>query len=287
MNMNARWFLLLVGAATLLVVACGGDDDAATTVPASSTTDAPATTVPSPSMLAGTEWIVDRLSLNGADYPLVVGSPPTIVFPADRLEINGTTGCNNYFGAVAFAPGQEISIDQLGMTEMACVDPPELMEQEATFAASLPTIKFYTVMDDGLTMVSGDGSVMISAISRQAAVPDVDLDGAEWFADTRMEGGAASTMIQGTEVTLLFPEFGDTVRGNTGCNSLEATMEGDDGAIELSDFQVTEIGCEPDVMEQEEFVLRILGDAVAYDIKGDRLTIVTPDGDGLSFVARQ
>jgi heat shock protein HslJ len=286
MNMKARSFLALVGAATLLVVACG-DDDAATTTATQPASDAPATTAPAPSMLAGTEWIVDRLTLSGADYPLVIGSSPTIAFPADRQEITGSTGCNSYFGAVSFTPGQGISIDQLGMTEMACVDPAELMEQEATFAAALPTIAFYTVMDDGLTMVSGDGSVTISAISREAAVPDVDLDGAEWFADTRMEGGGASTMIQGTEVTLLFPKFGDTVRGTTGCNSFEATMGGDDGAIELSDFQVTERGCEPNVMEQEEFVLRILNAAVAYDIRGDRLTIVTPDGDGLSFVARQ
>ena len=110
MNMKARLFLLLVGAVTLLVVACG-DDDAATTTTSQPTSDAPATTAPGPSMLAGTEWIVDRLTLDGADYPLVLGSSPTIAFPADRQEITGSTGCNSYFGAVAFAPGQEIGIE--------------------------------------------------------------------------------------------------------------------------------------------------------------------------------
>ena len=157
---------VVVAAAALLVGGCSDGDDAS---PSSSSPRA-ATTRPEPSSLPGTAWVVQGLTVDGVSVPLEAGSPPTLVFDTTG-GVSGSTGCNSYFGSVVFSAGQSLHIDQVAMTEMACLDPPGLMEQESRFASALAGVEFYDVMGDQLTLVDAGGRVTITA-TPSAFVPN-------------------------------------------------------------------------------------------------------------------
>ena len=77
--------------------------------------------------LDGTSW---KLLSYGERIPLE-GRAITADFTAS--EISGSSGCNHYFGRYQ-VKGNRISIKSLAWTEMACLDPEGIMEQEQTEA---------------------------------------------------------------------------------------------------------------------------------------------------------
>ena len=273
----------------LLVAACGdeaGADGSTTSSPPAS--DTPTTAVPGvtgsgdASDLVGSEWIVDRFSLGGVDVVLVPDADPSIVFSADGPEVGGTTGCNSYFGTIDYGPPGEITISQVGQTEMACF-PDEVMAQEQQFTQALPTVRFYDIEGDRLTLVSEDGTVIITAVNRDSVEVPLELGDVTWIADTRIDRDAASTLVPGTGVTLTFDAALGNIGGNSGCNSFGATYVVDDDRIRVDDITGTERGCEPAVMDQEAFVYDVLANADTFTIDQGRLTIMTADGRGLSL----
>ena len=66
--------------------------------------------------LSGTTW---KLISYANNIPLA-GKDMTASF--DAKEIRGSASCNSYFGAYRLK-GDQISIGELGWTEMACMDP--------------------------------------------------------------------------------------------------------------------------------------------------------------------
>jgi heat shock protein HslJ len=51
-----------------------------------------------------------------------------------------------------------------------------------------------------------------------------------------------------------------------------------DGRLTFTDFSVTEIGCEPAVMDVEAAMLAVLAVVDRFDLDGDRLTFSNGDG---------
>lgn len=78
----------------------------------------------------------------------------TINFISAEVKMEGSAGCNSYFG------GYEVSEDNLtinspiGSTEMACPEP--IMNQEQEYLAILQDAESYEIEDDQLQIVSGD-----------------------------------------------------------------------------------------------------------------------------------
>lgn len=105
------------------------------------------------SSLEGTQWLL--VSLGGAT-PLASTAPPSAEFSAD--EISGSTGCNHYFGAYEVS-GTEITIRDLASTEMACMDPEGMMDQEQAFLAALRETANYSLAGDRLEFLDATGSV--------------------------------------------------------------------------------------------------------------------------------
>ncbi|MDJ0959303.1 MAG: META domain-containing protein [Acidimicrobiia bacterium] len=283
--MNYRMLLSTALAAVIVVAACGDTSDDAS--PSSTDSTSP-TTAPSggatSSDLVGTRWIVDGLTIGGADYSLVPDADPTIEFSADQPTIGGTTGCNSYFAEVEYLAGGELRIGGVGQTEMACF-PQEVMDQEAQFGLAISQVEFYELDGDRLTLASLDGSVIISAVNRDSVVMPVELGGVTWIADTRIERDAASTLVGGNDVTLTFDMARGNIGGNSGCNQFGATFVIDDDRIRVADLVGTEIACEEPVMEQQRFLYDVLLNADTFNIDDRRLTILTADGRGISLVA--
>lgn len=136
--MRIRAGVILLSLITLALTACGGQGDGGAT-------DAPS--------LEGTEWVL--LTLNG--QPPLPGTLPTAAFTAD--QINGTTGCNHYFGSYE-AAGGTLTIREVGMTEMYCMDPAGVMEQEQQFLSALTSVTAYRMTANRLELLDSSGAAL-------------------------------------------------------------------------------------------------------------------------------
>jgi heat shock protein HslJ len=147
-------FLGLLVALVLLVSACGGSNTATSTsegqlsepapatAPATTTASEPVDTVDAPE-LGGTNWKVTDYSQGSGTITNVWKTEVTISFAADGT-VSGSAGCNDYQGTWTVSgaydefesgvpdpnDGQELILDSLSWTEMACEDE-AIMEQEA------------------------------------------------------------------------------------------------------------------------------------------------------------
>lgn len=270
--MRNKSLAAILTAIALLAAACGGDPDS------SATTDPP---TPDPINLAGTRWVATGMFLGGAPVAFVPDARPTIDFSNNGREFGGSTGCNSYFGEYTVGGGT-IGFGGIGQTEMACQQP--LMEQEANVIAILQQASVYSVADGILTIGQLGGSAL-QFEDRSVAIPDAALAGTLWNADTIVTGQAATTLVPGSQITFRIDPNDSTARGTTGCNDYGASVEWDDSQIVFGQVEATEKGCDPALMEQENFVLTLLNGELSVDIDGDRLTLTAPDGRGISFTA--
>ena len=111
--------------------------------------------------LSGTSWEV--ISYNNGKQAVVsvqTGTTLDAKFAADGT-LSGTSGCNSYSGGYK-VDGDMISIGPLAYTEMGCVEPEGVMEQEAQFLAALHSAATYQIEGDVLEMRTTDGALAVS-----------------------------------------------------------------------------------------------------------------------------
>jgi len=80
----------------------------------------------------------------------------TINFISAEVKMEGSAGCNSYFGGYE-VEGNQLSIPgPIGATEMYCMEPEGIMEQEQEYLTILQDAESYEIEDDQLQIVSGD-----------------------------------------------------------------------------------------------------------------------------------
>jgi heat shock protein HslJ len=104
--------------------------------------------------LRGTNW---KLISYGGKLP-IAGKSMTANF--DGAEVTGSASCNHYFGAYKIK-GDQISIEGLGWTEMACMDPEGIMEQEQAIMNMLSNSDTFTLQGDRLEIITTTGEGLI------------------------------------------------------------------------------------------------------------------------------
>lgn len=104
--------------------------------------------------LTGTTWKL----INYANNIPLAGNDMTAEF--DGKEIQGSASCNSYFGTYRLK-GDQISISGLGWTEMACMDPEGIMEQEQTIMKLLSESSSYSIQGDILQITTSAGDLLI------------------------------------------------------------------------------------------------------------------------------
>ena len=104
--------------------------------------------------LTGTTWKL--ISFDG-NIPLA-GRNMTASF--DAKEIQGSASCNTYFGTYRLKADQ-ISIGELGWTEMACMDPEGIMEQEQVIMKLLSESSSYSIQGERLQITTSAGELLI------------------------------------------------------------------------------------------------------------------------------
>ena len=77
----------------------------------------------------------------------------------DAREIRGSASCNSYFGTYNLK-GDQISISGLGWTEMACMDPEGIMEQEQIIMKMLSESISYSIQGDKLQITTSAGELL-------------------------------------------------------------------------------------------------------------------------------
>jgi heat shock protein HslJ len=135
--MKKNLILLLVGmvANVFLLAACG-----------SINTD-------SDDPLEGTSW---RL-LFYRKSQVIEGTEITATFENDQVK--GSSGCNSYFGDYQAAANM-ITVGPVGVTEMYCMDPEGVMDQEMFFLETLGDAQQFDLLDGRLTIIRSDGETL-------------------------------------------------------------------------------------------------------------------------------
>ena len=116
--------------------------------------------------LDGTAWVLK--DLNGIN--LVDEGRPTLDFESG--QISGNSGCNHYGGSYNIE-GDRIVIEGLFWTEMACMEPAGVMEQEQNYLDLLQNVDQFKLQEDKLILLNAEGKELTyfsEASATQAAV---------------------------------------------------------------------------------------------------------------------
>lgn len=104
--------------------------------------------------LNGTSWTLE--SYGGKN--LISDTAMTANFESG--EISGSASCNHYFGSYR-VQGDQFSVEGLGWTEMACMDPEGIMEQEQTIMSLLSTAISFNIEGEKLFLQVESGEELI------------------------------------------------------------------------------------------------------------------------------
>ena len=107
--------------------------------------------------LEATAWQLSTFIQDETASSLLVDTQITAEF-ADG-QINGTAGCNHYFGSYEI-DGDNITFSDFGTTRKAC--PNEIMEQERSYLAALQTAERITIDGQTLTITHANGEFVFN-----------------------------------------------------------------------------------------------------------------------------
>ena len=219
--------------------------------------------------LAGTEWILTGYH-NGVDgfVPVVTGSYVMAAFSEDG-RMSGNAGCNSYSG-IYMVTGSAISIGPLGNTEMYCMGPDGVMDQESAYLTAVQAAASYRIGPGDLTLMDKDGQRM-AVFERYIPTPQ----GENWELTGYNNGlGGVVSPTSGRTITAVFGADGQ-VTGNAGCNNYFASYSVSGTEIVIGPVGSTKIFCvfPEGLMEQESRYLTLLGEAAVFDRSPQALTL--------------
>jgi heat shock protein HslJ len=109
--------------------------------------------------LEGVTWSLERYG----DTVVLDGSEITAVFDSGEGQVSGSAGCNHYFGGYQVS-GSSLTVSQIGYTEMYCMYPEGVMEQESEFLRALQAAESYEVQDNGILVINcGDSQLVFTS----------------------------------------------------------------------------------------------------------------------------
>lgn len=114
--------------------------------------------------------------------------------------------------------------------------------------------------------------------------PMTTLAGTSWVAQAIFVDGNPVEIVPRSRVTLVFGDEGGA-SGTTGCNGYFADVSFAGDRISFGQMGMTEMACEPPLMEQESMVFAIFAGADRWSLSGGVLNVESADGSGrIEFV---
>jgi heat shock protein HslJ len=104
-------------------------------------------------------WTLEQFGERGNLRDIIEGSTVTATFDSGEDQVKGSAGCNHYFGEYEAGKGQ-LSVSRIGYTEMYCMDPEGVMDQEHDFLQILQRAESYQINGDELRIDCGDSELV-------------------------------------------------------------------------------------------------------------------------------
>jgi heat shock protein HslJ len=86
-------------------------------------------------------------------------SGTTITATFEDGQVSGSAGCNSYSGSYQVS-GDTITVGAVAITEMACLEPEGVMEQELLFVEFLTDAQTFRIADGQLQTFRPDGEAL-------------------------------------------------------------------------------------------------------------------------------
>jgi len=112
--------------------------------------------------LEDTRWILESYGEPGNLQSVMEGTEITAVFDGAEAQVHGSAGCNSYSGDYQIS-NNELSIPVIAQTEMYCLEPEGVMEQEYQYLKTLQTAESYQVQGGKLQINCGDQILVYTA----------------------------------------------------------------------------------------------------------------------------
>ena len=106
------------------------------------------------------EWVLESYGEPGNVQSVIEGTEITATFDSAEHEVIGSAGCNSYFGDYEVNNNQ-LSIPVLANTEIACLEPEGVMDQEQQYLQALRLAESYDIEDGKLHITCSDGTVLV------------------------------------------------------------------------------------------------------------------------------
>lgn len=103
----------------------------------------------------------------------------------------------------------------------------------------------------------------------------IDLDGRTFLSHTVSVGGRDRPLVAGTRITLTFDD--GTVGASAGCNSMSGSYTLDGDVLQVGAMSTTEMGCDPERHEQDEWVADLLTSSPTVRLSEPELTLTAGD----------
>lgn len=111
------------------------------------------------SMLEDTKWFLRSYGEQDDLKAIIEGTEITATFNSAEDEASGSGGCNTYFARYE-VKGSKLSIFEMAFTEMACISPEGIMEQEQVFLSLLHNAQSFQADDTTLTIFCSGGRTL-------------------------------------------------------------------------------------------------------------------------------
>jgi heat shock protein HslJ len=191
-----------------------------------------------------------------------------------HVRIEGSAGCNRFFGAYSSGPDNRLTLAPgIGSTQMAC--PPAISRQEQRYLALLPLVATWQQNDDSMQLLDNDQKPILEYVAAKPAA----LEDTHWQASGINNGRGG--VVSGMSTHLATATFtNDKISGNAGCNTFTATYQIEDNRITVGPAATTRRHCaEPEgIMQQEQEYLDALARARTYTLKTDSLELRDENG---------
>jgi heat shock protein HslJ len=218
------------------------------------------------SALAGTNWVLS--SLNG-QLPLA-GTSVTLQLGDDETA-TGSDGCNRFTTTFTASRSTISFATPAASTMMACTE--AVMQQASDYMAALAAANRYQLRGGQLILLDGT-TVLATFVAAKA-----DLAGSTWLVTGYNNGReAVVSPLLGVDILVTIDDA-NLISGNGGCNDFFATIEANDGAIEVGSVGATRRSCADPagVMEQEAEFFAALESAATYTVDGDFIELRNAD----------
>jgi len=216
-------------------------------------------------------WNLVELSNEGARGQIPKDLKTATIIFEDTGRVSGVAFCNQYSGNYTLE-GSSIKFSELATTKKACGK--TLMDHESKYFSNLENVTNYDVDGDRLYLNDESGVALLQYKLR----PDPLVEDTDWNIIGYNNGKQAVTsVIIGTKITALFEE--GTLRGTSGCNSYNSPYSiRDDNSIDIGIPAVTLVGCEENIMEQEQQYLQALQNSTRIQMTFDGLELRDDNG---------